>query len=89
MSDDKIIRLASVNNTVETTGRAAVESVVAFLRQWADKIEDGDELVTRAVLIMAEDRDGSFRLTTRRCNIDFVTQVGLMCLANHDLASKD
>lgn len=89
MVDDNVIRLASVNNSVVTDGDAARQLIMSFLRQWADAVEAGEEEVTKVVLVMYNDApDGLFRVRTRRCNIDLVSQVGLMQLALTDLCTS-
>lgn len=85
---DNIVRLATVNNHIETSGEAARQLVTAFLREWADAIEDGTENVTKAILVLHDDRpDGLFRIRSRRCNVDLVSQVGIMQLALTDLCT--
>lgn len=86
---DNIIRLASVNNTVETDGDAARQMIVAFLREWADAIESGAEDASKAVLTLYCQKDGQFRTRTRRCNVDLLSQVGLMHLALNDVCEGD
>lgn len=90
MADDEtnIVRLASVNNTVETKGEAARLLIAAFLREWAEAFENGTEEAGKAILIIHDDRPGElFRIRTRRCNADLVQTVGIMQLAMTDLCT--
>ena len=90
MTDEgsNIVRLAVVNNSVETDGDAARALVVEFLRDWANSIEDGSEDVTKAVLVLYNDAPNNlFRIRTRRCNVDLVNQIGMMQLATIDLCT--
>lgn len=82
---DNVIRLASVNDSVVTDGDAARELVAAFLREWADAVANGEEDVTKVVLVMYNDAGEQFRVRTRRCNMDLVQQVGVMQIALTDL----
>jgi len=85
---DNIVRLEVVNSTVEVQGEAASKLVVEFLRAWADGIENGDEKAERAVLLLYHKGSSSaFHVVSKRCNIDFITQVGLMELALHDMCN--
>ena len=85
---DNIIRLATVNDTVQTEGKAANELVVAFLREYADEIERGERDADRAVLVLHQKGDnGTFSVSSRRCNADFLTAVALLHLALTDLST--
>jgi hypothetical protein len=85
---DNIVRLEVVNDGVEVRNEAATKLVVAFLRAWADGIEQGDEKAERAVLLLYHREQGeAFHVVSKRCNIDFLSQVGLMKLALHDVCN--
>jgi len=85
---DNLIRLATVNDTVGTGGRAASELVVAFLREWADTIEKGEHEADKVVLVLHRKGDDStFSVSSRRCNADFLTAVALLHLALTDLST--
>ncbi len=89
MSDGKVIHLAAVNTTVETAGAAASHLVVAFLREWADAIEKGEKEADKAVLVLhyREPDEDAFIISSRRCNADMITTVGMLHLALADLAN--
>lgn len=88
---DNIVRLAVSNDGPKPTGEDAYKLVVSFLREWADAIERGDDKRPEsAVLIMYEKLpDGCFAVSSRRCNIDFLSTVGVLHLALAHLASAD
>ena len=91
MSDDNIVRLAAVNNSVATEGEAARVLVVQFLREWADAVETGKEDVDKVLLVLYDtpaDAPNLFRIRTRRCNVDMLGQVGMMQVALVDLCNS-
>lgn len=91
MSDGKVIHLAAVNTTVETAGAAASQLVVAFLREWAEKIEKGEREADKAVLVLhyREPGEDAFVISSRRCNADLVTTVGMLHLALADVSNPE
>lgn len=85
---DNVIKLAAVNDKVKVKDEAATSLVVQFLRDYADSIEKGETVAESAVLILykTENKDSTkFCVTSRRCNVDLLHQVGMMHLALADI----
>ena len=71
-------------------GTEAVTKIVAWLREQADAIENGDERPAhKAVLTLFEDCSGQIRTNTVFCNVSLVERVGITFLALNDMASED
>lgn len=75
--------MADILKLVQTTQRERVD-VAAFLREWADAIENDGETVA-AVLIVLGEVGSKIRVRSPRCNMDLMKTLGLMQLATADL----
>jgi hypothetical protein len=85
-NENNVVHLSVVNNSVRSEGEAAAKLVVEFLREWANAIEKGEELAERAILVMHHKHEGDeFVIKSRRCNVDLLSQVGMMHLALADM----
>lgn len=79
--------MADIVKLVQKTQRERVD-VATFLREWADAIENDGETYA-AVLILHGDIGETFRVRTRRCNMDLLQTVGLMQIAMADVTATD
>jgi hypothetical protein len=71
-------------------GSEAVVKVVAWLRDQADALENGEARPAhKAVLTVFEDCSGQIRTHTAFCNASTVELVGIMYLALNDAAGAD
>jgi len=61
------------------------QSVSDFLRGIANKIDAGDEIATGAILIIYERNGSEFRTAVRKCNLDFLQEIGLLQTAIFDV----
>ena len=71
-------------------GLEAVSDVVKFLREYADKLEKGEmRPAHKAVLILYEDCNEQFRISTAYCNATTIERAGMISVSLHDTVDLD
>ncbi len=71
-------------------GAEAVAHIVKWLREQADRLENGEARPAyKAVLLLYEDRGEQFRVSTAYCNATTIERAGMLSLSLHDTASVD
>lgn len=74
---NRVVQLVPAEDTTK--------SAADFLRDLADAMDRGDEAATGVIVVIYE-RDGSqFRTATRKHNLDFLQEVGLLQTALFDV----
>jgi hypothetical protein len=83
MKRSKVVHLAHDTKAEDS------KVVASFLREQAELVESGGYAANAAVVIFLENREGVFKVGTKRCNIDLLQQVGLQMCSIFDIAKTD
>ena len=79
-----------IKGEMNLQGAEATAAVVAWLREQADRLENGESRPAhKAVLTVFEDCSGTVRTCTVFCNTSAIERIGIMYAALNDTANTD
>jgi hypothetical protein len=82
--------VVSIKGETDVRGAEATAAVVAWLREYADRLESGESRpVEKAVLLTYENIGDQFRVSTAYCNATTIERAGMLSLSLHDTADLD
>jgi len=80
-----------MSNVIQLKGEATVRGpeanseIVEWLRDYADKLENGEMPPAQmAILVLYEDRGEQFKISTAYCNATTVERAGMLSTSLHD-----
>lgn len=82
--------VVSIKGEADIQGAEATAAVVAWLRGYADRLENGEARpADKAILLMYENIGEQFRVSTAYCNATTIERAGMLSLSLHDTANVD